>query len=69
MLSYPSSSLKLQWLEETYRGPEGLENRRAYVVCNVDQPDVDNWLRTPKISINRANRLHVEVTFLELMIF
>uniref|UniRef100_A0A1I8EVW7 receptor protein-tyrosine kinase n=1 Tax=Wuchereria bancrofti TaxID=6293 RepID=A0A1I8EVW7_WUCBA len=51
------------WLEETYRGPEGIDNRRAYVVCNVDQQNVDNWLRTPIINVNGANRLHVEVTF------
>ncbi|MCP9257675.1 Receptor protein-tyrosine kinase [Dirofilaria immitis] len=51
------------WLEETYRGSEGIDNRRAYVVCNVDQPNVDNWLRTPLINVKGANRLHVEVTF------
>uniref|UniRef100_A0A9J2PNZ5 Eph LBD domain-containing protein n=1 Tax=Ascaris lumbricoides TaxID=6252 RepID=A0A9J2PNZ5_ASCLU len=51
------------WLEETYRGPEGVENRRAYVVCNVEHANVDNWLRTPRIERDGANRLHVEVTF------
>ncbi|CAG9532412.1 unnamed protein product [Cercopithifilaria johnstoni] len=54
---------KCKWLEETYRGSEGVDNRRAYVVCNVDQPNVDNWLRTPIINVKGANRLHVEVTF------
>ncbi|VDK83245.1 unnamed protein product [Litomosoides sigmodontis] len=53
----------ISWLEETYRGPEGVDNRRAYVVCNVDQLNVDNWLRTPIINVKGANRLHVEVTF------
>ncbi|VDN04877.1 unnamed protein product [Thelazia callipaeda] len=57
------SLLFIKWLEETYRGSEGLDNRRAYVVCNVDQPNVDNWLRTPIIYTEGANRLHVEVTF------
>ncbi|VDM29018.1 unnamed protein product [Toxocara canis] len=55
--------LNMRWLEETYRGPEGVENRRAYVVCNVEHPNVDNWLRTPRIERDGANRLHVEVTF------
>ncbi|KAK6103620.1 Protein tyrosine kinase family protein [Brugia pahangi] len=54
---------EIGWLEETYRGPDGIDNRRAYVVCNVDQQNVDNWLRTPIIYVNGANRLHVEVTF------
>uniref|UniRef100_A0A914ZNN2 receptor protein-tyrosine kinase n=1 Tax=Parascaris univalens TaxID=6257 RepID=A0A914ZNN2_PARUN len=54
---------EIGWLEETYRGPEGVENRRAYVVCNVEHANVDNWLRTPRIERDGANRLHVEVTF------
>uniref|UniRef100_A0A0M3KDU5 Eph LBD domain-containing protein n=1 Tax=Anisakis simplex TaxID=6269 RepID=A0A0M3KDU5_ANISI len=54
---------EIGWLEETYRGPEGIENRRAYVVCNVEHPNVDNWLRTPRIDRNGANRMHVEVSF------
>ncbi|MFH4974119.1 hypothetical protein AB6A40_000828 [Gnathostoma spinigerum] len=54
---------EIGWLEETYRSSSGLENRRAYVVCNVEHPDVDNWLRTPRIERQGANRLHVETTF------
>ncbi|VDO68311.1 unnamed protein product [Onchocerca flexuosa] len=53
--------MQQRWLEETYRGSEGIDNRRAYVVCNVDQPNVDNWLRTPMINVKGANRLHIEV--------
>uniref|UniRef100_A0A914WM81 Eph LBD domain-containing protein n=1 Tax=Plectus sambesii TaxID=2011161 RepID=A0A914WM81_9BILA len=51
------------WLEETWRTKDTNENRRAYVVCNVDQPNVDNWLRTPWIERGQAGRLRVEMTF------
>jgi hypothetical protein len=43
-----------QWLEE---------KRQAYVVCNVEKPNVDNWVRTPYIERRQGARLHVEITF------
>lgn len=35
----------------------------AYAVCDVDNPNADNWLMLPKIDKGPANRLHIEIHF------
>ena len=54
-------SKNFQWLEETR--PYELTNYRAYVVCEIDQHNVDNWLRTPFITRDQAQRVHIEIKF------
>ncbi|XP_014679082.1 PREDICTED: ephrin type-B receptor 3-like, partial [Priapulus caudatus] len=54
------------WLEESYPHYDEykqLISWRSYVVCDVNQADVNNWLRTPFIERGAAERLYIEVKF------
>jgi len=51
-----------QWREASYTRSGG-DVVRVYTVCNVAVTAVDNWLRTPFIASQQANRLYVHIEF------
>lgn len=56
-----SPSLIIQWNEESAFYKD--KNVPAYAVCDVDNPNADNWLMLPKIDKGPANRLQIEIQF------
>ncbi|KAK0393198.1 hypothetical protein QR680_000094 [Steinernema hermaphroditum] len=51
------------WLEETYRLSNTSDNKRVYVTCNAGRERGENWLITPRIERNGAQRMSIELTF------
>jgi len=53
------------WVEESFTKFEKNINWRSYVVCDVTyaKNNVNNWLWTPFITRNGANRIHIEIKF------
>ena len=53
------------WVEESFTKFDKNINWRSYVVCDVtyDMNNVNNWLWTPFITRNGANRIHIEIKF------
>ena len=51
------------WVEERFTNVEQGINWRAYVVCDVGYPNVNNWLWTPFIERGEANRIYIEIKF------
>lgn len=50
-------------MEETYTDIPNGYNWRSYVVCDVAQLQVDNWLYTPFLARAEAQRLAIEMVF------
>ena len=40
-----------------------INNWRTYSVCDINSPNVRNWLRTPYIDRRQASRLYIEMKF------
>ena len=53
------------WVEESFTKFEKNINWRSYVVCDVtyNKNNVNNWLWTPFITRNGANRMFIEIKF------
>ena len=53
------------WVEESFTKFDKNINWRSYVVCDVtyDMNNVNNWLWTPFITRNGANRMYIEIKF------
>ncbi|KAI1309446.1 Ephrin type-A receptor 4 [Halotydeus destructor] len=52
-----------QWVEESFTNFEQGINWRSYVVCDVAYKNVNNWLWTPFIERQDANRIYIEIKF------
>lgn len=52
-----------KWLEESYTHFEHGINWRSYVACDVAYDNVNNWLWTPFVPRQEANRLFIEIKF------
>ncbi|OQV14108.1 Ephrin type-A receptor 4-A [Hypsibius exemplaris] len=62
----PPADVSLQtqgWLEESYTHFEHGINWRSYVACDVAYDNVNNWLWTPFVPRQDANRLFIEIKF------
>lgn len=60
------SFFTLQWREASFTTSTSSgdsQTYRVYAVCEVAQTNVNNWLRTPYISRQGANRLYIETKF------
>ncbi|GAU98634.1 hypothetical protein RvY_09753 [Ramazzottius varieornatus] len=65
-IKQPPSDVSLQtqgWLEESYTHFEHGINWRSYVACDVAYDNVNNWLWTPFVPRQEANRLFIEIKF------
>lgn len=51
------------WVEESFTNFEKGINWRSYVVCDVGYTSVNNWLWTPFITRQDANRIYIEIKF------
>merc|ERR1719457_331807 len=51
------------WVEESFTNFDKGINWRSYVVCDVQYPDVENWLWTPFIERGQANRIYIDIKF------
>ena len=60
---YGPNSSTAGWVEESFTKFEKNINWRTYVVCDLSYPNVNNWLWTPFIQRNGANRIYIEIKF------
>ena len=51
------------WVEESFTNFEKGINWRTYVVCDISYANVNNWLWTPFITRQGANRIYIETKF------
>jgi len=51
------------WVEESFNNYDKGINWRSYVVCDVGYPSVNNWLWTPFIEREEADRFYIEVKY------
>ncbi len=51
------------WVEESFTNFDKGINWRSYVACDVNYPEVNNWLWTPSITRHDAKRIYIEVKF------
>lgn len=58
-----SVDTSLGWKESSFSTLDGEEITRVHFVCDLNVPNVQNWLFTPLIPTQRANRVSLNLTF------